>query len=241
MKTTKISLTILILFCANMYRSEGDLLAADTNCKNGTDPYCLTCSSVNGKEGCHLCAASFIDKDTLKCKTPSQTIDHCGSYNSSDQKCFECQKGFFLSSDGFCVEHKLEGCVDPLDQAQCRECDNFMIKEDKTCDMSKPCSIEGCSTCEMKDGKEICVRCKGEFVLSLKENEESTQTCVESKAELEGCSLVKNENCISCKFGYYVNSKLSEQMKCTKSPAYESQMIVNFAFAFLLSFLLTKN
>ena len=211
-----------------MYKSSGDLLSQNTNCSDGTDPYCLSCTKTGETTGCQLCAASFIDEKTKTCKLPSELIDNCGSYNSSDKKCFECRKGYFLSSDGFCVEQTLDGCVDPLDQTKCRECANFMLKEDKTCDTTKPCSQEGCSTCEMKDGKEVCAKCKQDFVLSYKNDNSAEPTCVQSKSDLEGCSLISDGACIGCKFGYFVNSKYGDTVKCSVSPAYESQSILRF-------------
>jgi hypothetical protein len=218
----------MLTFLTNLTQSTNDLLTTNPTCKDGTDPYCISCGTVDTKTGCQLCAASYIDQTTLTCKLPSSTVDFCGTYDPTSKKCVECIKGYFVSSDGFCVDHKLDGCLDPLSQTECRECDGLFIKEDKTCDLTASCTIEGCSTCENKDGKEVCLRCHHTHAFSYSDDGSSSNSCVEESNELEGCSVVKDGKCTICKFGYYVGSKEGEDLKCLESPAYESQMIVKF-------------
>ena len=229
-KTFTICLTLLF----SLYKTEGDLLTNSNHCKDGTDPYCLSCGvgESEGEPGCILCAASFIDSSKV-CKLPTSLVDNCGTYDSSTQKCLDCKKGFFISSDGFCVKHEIEGCLDPMSQSECRECDGYVLKEDKTCDLDKTCSFEGCSTCQISDNQEKCLKCEKGFVFSHF-TDGSVNKCTKEETKLEGCAIIKDDKCISCQFGFYINSKIGEETKCTKSPAYESQYIVN---SFIISFM----
>ena len=223
-------LTILIL--TTMTTASGNLLSSETHCKNGTDPYCLTCGSQEDQIGCLLCASSYIDSETKTCKVPTTTIDHCGTYDSSSKKCKECVKGFFVSSDGFCVKHNLKGCVDPLDQDKCRECESFMLDDDHKCDLEKNCSIVGCSTCKMENGKEVCVNCKDDYIFSL--DDAQGHKCEIITQETEGCLGMKNGECVGCQFGYYVVSKYGEKAKCERSPAYEFEFVLNWVISLVL-------
>lgn len=227
MQGTKKIIFALLISTSTLCAS--DLLSTSTTCTKGSDPYCLSCQTdeSKGHVGCGLCAASFIDKKTFSCKVPTAQVEYCGTYDSETQKCTDCMKGYFLTSDGFCVDHALPGCLDPLNQAQCRECDGLFMKSDKTCDLNAPCNIEGCSTCENQNGKPVCIRCFSDFVFSSNSTDASANTCISTKTELEGCAVIENGHCVACRFGFYVGSASGQNVKCVWSPAYESAFITN--------------
>lgn len=240
MSNTKLILISILII--SLSKSESDLLSNSTHCKDGTDPYCLSCgiSNENDEPGCILCAASFIDSSSKICKVPSSTVDNCGTYDSTSQKCIECRKGFFISSDGFCVEHSIEGCIDPLNQNECRECNGFVLKNDKTCDLTKSCSLTGCSTCQIQDNQEKCSKCQEEYIFTHASNESEIDNCTQLQSNLEGCSVMKDSKCIACKFGFYINSKIGDEVKCSRSPAYESEYIMKYLITLLFIMLSIK-
>jgi hypothetical protein len=240
MNMKKLIMLLAISIFIQLGKAEGNLLSSETHCKNGTDPYCMSCGNVDEVIGCHLCAISFIDEETMVCKVPPSEIDHCGTYDSKTQKCSDCIKGYFLTSDGFCAKHDLKGCLDPLDSTKCRECESFMIDENHQCDMTKNCSITGCSTCKMENDKEVCIKCKKEYILSYFDKDSSPNTCVVANSDNEGCLMMKDGICIGCKFGYYMKSKFGEKANCQRSPAYDSEFVVNWIISFALLSLIIK-
>ena len=236
-KIPKTFLFFILLPC--IYLSTNDLLTSSRHCKDGADPHCLVCGPHGEDIGCRLCAVSYVESSSLICQTPKDIIDNCGSYDTITKKCVECRKGYFMSKEGFCVEHKMEGCIDPLSNDTCRECEKFMMTKDRLCDVKRECSIMGCSTCEMRGDQEVCLKCRNNYILNLvQDGGDVNQSCILEFADYKGCVMIKNDKCIGCKFGYFVSSKFDNDLRCSKSPVYESEFVVNFFIGIFMIILL---
>ena len=215
--------------------SQGNLLSRSNHCKDGADPHCLVCGPNGEDIGCRLCAVSYVQTSSLICQPPNDIIDNCGSYDTITKKCVECRKGYFMSEENFCIKHEMEGCIDPLDNNTCRECERFIMTEDNLCDVKRECSIMGCSTCQIKDGKEICLKCRNKYIMNLADEGNGMEhTCILEFADYKGCVMIKNDKCLGCKFGYYVSSKFHNDLRCSKSPVYESEFVVKSLIGFLI-------
>ena len=206
------------------------------HCKDGLDPYCLQCGPHGTSVGCKLCAVSYVDKDSLICKTPEDIIEHCGTYDPHTKKCVDCQKGYFMSQSGFCVKHKLDGCINPLSSSECRECERFMLTDEGLCDVQRECVTMGCSTCKYEAGKEVCVKCRKGYIFNIVEDAQGTsQSCILEYNHYKGCAVIKNDKCIGCRFGHFVHSHIDKTLRCSKSPVYESEFVVKFRLIAMLA------
>ena len=228
----------LSIFLFTLFTSiscKNNLLNPSGHCKDGADPLCLVCGPNEDAIGCRLCAVSFINSDSHICQTPANIIENCGTYDPNTNKCVDCRKGYFKSESGFCIEHKLDGCIDPRNANECRECERFRMTDDGSCDVSYTCSIMGCSTCKVDNGEEICLKCRSNYILNIVSNNgKDLQTCVLEFANYKGCLMIKNDVCIGCKFGHYVSSLDNKHHECSKSPLYESEFIVNVLTGLIL-------
>ena len=51
-------------------------------------------------------------------------------------------------------------------------------------------------------------------------------TCEVETGALTGCAVANKDNkCVTCRYGYYVNSNSGDDLVCGKSPLYEKQEI----------------
>ena len=186
-----------------------------SDCGGGTDEYCGQCGT-NGS--CLVCYNSFKKERT--CSAVTSTVTNCQLY-SDENTCISCAPGYYLThffNSQVCLEINIYDCyaVNPQTVKTCWHCDGFELLSTGLCDNSKPCTQENCRSCESQNGSQVCTLCQDGYVVS------NAKTCVAATGTLEGCTEVDaDNNCVGCRFGYYVDSETNQTLQCKKSSLYE--------------------
>ena len=197
-------------------------------CDSGTDQYCGKCGS-NG--ACLICYNSFKSENV--CTEVTAEVSKCEQYNNEDS-CMKCKPGYYLSGDlgsMSCGANDIYNCyiINPLNNETCWFCDGYELTGEGLCDISKSCTTTECRSCESDGTTQTCTMCNPGFVLS------SSGTCSSETGALLGCAQVDSDNkCVTCRYGYYVNSNQNEDVSCVKSPKYESNKINEMHLIILL-------
>ena len=194
---------------------------ASTHCKDGTDEYCAAClPETSNSSGCGTCIVSFSKNPENICAEPTTKTENCLTYNEDPLECTACIPPYYLTEEKKCETVKLDGCLAPKSKTTCMHCSGHLLKDDETCDTTKTCAVEGCSTCKMVESSEVCVACKSAFVYKKTKDDDTSGTCEPLVSKWDGCMMIVESKCVLCGFGYYVNSKLGDDFTCKRSTAY---------------------
>jgi hypothetical protein len=200
-------------------------LPTNISCKDGTDHFCASCKG----DKCAVCFSSENIQGV--CKPVDTQLEFCSQYDSQ-ANCIYCKYGYFLQA-GKCVKTTLKNCFTHhiSEPSKCGVCDGYVLRSDGQCDSEVRCTQKNCRSCVIEGGKEICLWCQDNYILSQAESFE----CIKAEGFFRNCfSLDADGNCATCKFGYYINPTLKDVSKCVKSTAYEWEMIFSVFTSILL-------
>ena len=159
------------------------------------------CISCNGSK-CMECVDSYIDPEG-RCVAPSIRVEHCIQYKK-DGVCEYCAQGYHVNSLGKCVEISIPLCIELATESLCAVCSNGLKVKNGRCDQDEVCSIANCELCALKSGKEVCLRCKHNYAVHVKNG---GYHCIVEQNTTKNCLYVNSFNpqfCAVCDYNYYM-------------------------------------
>lgn len=173
------------------------------------DERCIAC---NGSE-CIECVDSFRNSKGL-CVAPKTKVDRCVQYKL-DGVCQYCVNGYHVDPNGKCVKISIPNCAELASKTSCAVCSDSTLVANGRCDSGKKCKIANCDLCALKSGKEVCVRCNSNYVVSIRNGVYSCKSEINSTNNCLYLNSVKDDLCAVCDYNYYMRNHT-----CQKSTKY---------------------
>lgn len=157
------------------------------------------CQQCNSSLVCTACASLYFLADAA-CHSCQSAMDNCLTC-SSQNNCFICKSGFYLSPDS-------SACINCSDKiAQCGQCSYSQSEQSLKCQACLPeYFINGSSClpclqvlpfCLQCSGPLTCITCQSGYFIN------STQQCVDCSTILSGCRVcISSGECSSCLIGF---------------------------------------
>ena len=213
--------------CENGYffPSDGD------KCQKCSLQNCGKCIGNKFKDFCIFCLSGFNaiydnENDMIISCHNYNIEEQCSSFDSKENKCKECNEGYFLAFYNENVQkcqkcdiENCEKCFGTKLSYQCTSCQKgYYAPDDEESKQScKACSVKNCKGCLGTKSVNYCYECKENYT-PIKVNNEITKC--------EGCESGRNEKCltcdtstgqcISCNEGYYLPTDDITKEKCQK-------------------------
>lgn len=175
------------------------------------------CQICNG-ERCEFCVYSYPGADGI-CVEPALVIDGCYSY-SADGVCQKCDYGHLSLDNGTCwpLDRNLQrSCImSYVSQSYCSICRDSTLTTDGHCPGDRPCADPHCNYCYMRDGQELCYKCKPGYRLTSPTNGSPAQ-CVAETAATANCFQSDSDSyCVDCDINYYYNQGMCWRTRLTE-------------------------
>ena len=170
------------------------------------------CISCNGTK-CMECVDSYVNSEG-RCVPSSIQVDNCVQYRKNGV-CQVCAPGYHVDSSGKCVDIVIEDCIELATQSLCAVCKDSILVRNGKCNSGEQCSIANCELCALKSGKEVCLRCKHNYTVHIKNG---VYKCDVEQNTTHNCLYVNSftpQFCAVCDYNYYMANHT-----CKKSTKY---------------------